>query len=221
MTFSIVPLTVAYTHSNAIYAEVGCQDLFSDGDAFKYISFSKRMEHNNVRLLSAETLPGKQLAVPFVFAANDVFALSVNIMKPYDGHSPGSSLPVRIFISSLSRACRAVEKAFGILSVKFSVFSKPVTLHPSEVQTVVLTCIYLHNFLRRNISSRNFYSPPGTFDLEGVEIHTIFPGSWRSEIEEKHGFINLQNVPRRSLNVAQSIRNEFQEYFILTEGSVS
>jgi len=50
---------------------------------------------------------------------------------------------------------------------------------------------------------------------------TVNPGSWRSEIEDKHSFINLQNVPRRSLNVAQSIRNEFQEYFILTEGSVS
>jgi hypothetical protein len=34
---------------------------------------------------------------PFEFVANDAFALSVNIMKPYAGHSPGSSLPVRIF----------------------------------------------------------------------------------------------------------------------------
>jgi len=110
------------------------------------------MEHNNVRLLSAETLPDKQLAVPFVFVDNDVFALSVNIMKPYAGHSPGSSLPVRIFNYSLSRACRAFENMFAILSVKCSVFSKPVTLHPSKVQTVVLTCIYLHNFLHRNIS---------------------------------------------------------------------
>ena len=57
--------------------------LLSDGGAFKYTSFSKRMEHNNVRLLPAETLPGKPLAVPFVFVANDPFALSVNIIKPY------------------------------------------------------------------------------------------------------------------------------------------
>ena len=153
--------------------------------------------------------------------ANDVFAMSVNIMKPYARLSPGSSLLVRIFNYSLSRACRAVENVFGILSVKFSAFSKPVTLHPSKIQTVVLTCIYLHNFLHRNISSRNFYSPPGSFGLEDMENHTIIPGTWRSEIEDKHGLINLQNVQRRSLNVAQSIRNELQEYFILTEGSVS
>jgi len=83
VTFNIVLLAIAYTHSNAIYADVGCQDIFSDGDDFKYISFSKRTEHNSVCLLSAETLPGKPLAVSFVFVANYVFALSVNIMKPY------------------------------------------------------------------------------------------------------------------------------------------
>jgi hypothetical protein len=203
-----------------IYADMGCQGLFSDGGAFKYTSISKRMEHNNVHLLPAETLPGKPLAVPFLFVANDAFALSVNIKKPYDGHSPGSSVPVRIFNYSLSRAHRTVENMFGILSFKFSVFSKPVAPHPNKVETVVLTCIYLHNFPHTNNTSRNFYLLPGTFDLEDMENHTVIPGSWRSETEDKHGFLNLQNVPRRSLNVAQSIRNEFQEYFILTEGYI-
>jgi len=130
---------------------------------------------------------------------------------------------VRILNYSLSRARTVVENMFGILSVKFSVFSKPVALHPNKVETVVLTCmsIYLHNFLRRNNTSRNFCSLPGTFDLEDMKNLTVILGSWRSEIEDKHSFINLQNVPRMSLNVAQSIRNEFHEYFILTEGSVS
>jgi len=109
VTFSIVLLAIAYAHCKVIYADVACQDLFPDGGAFKHISFSKRIEHNNVHLLPAETLPGKPLAVPFVFVANDAFALSVNIMKPYAGHSPGSSLLVRISNYSLSRVCRAVE----------------------------------------------------------------------------------------------------------------
>jgi hypothetical protein len=164
-----------------IYADVGCLGLFSDGGAFKYISFSKRMENNNVHLLPAETLPGKPLAVPFVFVANDAFALSVNIMKPYAGHSPGRSLPVRIFNYSLSWVYRAVENMFGFLSVKFSVFSKPVTPHLNKVETVVLTCtgMCLHNFLHRNNTSRNFYSLPGTFDLEDMKNHSH---SWILEV---------------------------------------
>jgi hypothetical protein len=43
------------------------------------------------------TLPRRTLAVLFVFVASDAFALSVNIMKPYAGHNPGSSTPERIF----------------------------------------------------------------------------------------------------------------------------
>jgi hypothetical protein len=122
VTFSIVLLTIAYAQYKVI----------PDGGTFKHISFSKRIVHNNVRLLPAETLPGKSLAVPFVFVANDAFALSVSIMEPYAGHSPGSSLPVRIYNYSLSRACRAVENMFGILSNSVF-FSKPVAPHPNKV----------------------------------------------------------------------------------------
>ena len=192
VTFSIVLLAIAYAHYNVIYADMGCQGLYSDGGAFKHTRFPKRMEHNNVCLLPAETLPGKSLAVSFVFVANDAYALAVNITKPYAENSPGSSLSVRILNYTLSRAYRAVGNMFGILSVKFSVISKPVALDPKKVETAVLTCSYLHNFLCRNISSRNFYSPPGTFDLEDMENHTVIPGSWRSEIEDKHDFINCR-----------------------------
>jgi hypothetical protein len=134
VTFNTVLLAIAYAHYKVIYADVGCQGLFPDGGAFKHISFSKRIVYNNVRLLPAETLPGKPLAVPFVFVANDAFALSVNIIKPYAGHSPGSSLPVRISNYSLSGACRAVENMFGILSVKFSVFQNQLPHIPAKLK---------------------------------------------------------------------------------------
>ena len=54
-----------------------------------------------------------------------------------------------------------------------------------------------------------------------MDNHTVIPGSWRSETEDKHGFLNLQNVPSRYVNVAHSIRNVFQKYFISNEVSVS
>lgn len=54
-----------------------------------------------------------------------------------------------------------------------------------------MTCIYLHNFLRRNSESRSFYTPPGSFDLEDIDGNLI-EGQWRSESE--NGLINLQNI---------------------------
>ena len=86
----------------------------------------------NLLLPSAKPLPEKTLAVPFVFMANDAFVLSVNIMKLYAGQGPGSSLPDRIFNYSLSRASRAVENMFGILSVN-SVFYQ--NSHPASQQS--------------------------------------------------------------------------------------
>lgn len=53
-----------------------------------------------------------------------------------------------------------------ILSLKFRVRLKPIVLHPDEVNASVMTCVYLHDFLRTISDSRNFYTPRGSFSLE-------------------------------------------------------
>jgi hypothetical protein len=98
-------------------------------------------------------------------------------MKPYTGQKPGSSSPERIFNYRLSRARRIIENVFAILSSKFRVLLKTIALHPDKVESVVLSCIYLHNFLRRNATSKSSYTPPGTFDSEDSDGNLI-PGSW-------------------------------------------
>lgn len=70
------------------------------------------------------------------------------------------------------------------------------------------------------MESRNAYSPPGTFDSEDVDNARITAGSWRAVINEGEGFINLQNIPRRSTADAQDIRKEFRDYFPSAEGFV-
>ena len=110
-TFSIVLFTVADSHYNVTYADVDCQGHISDGSAFKQTSFSKTMKS-----LSAEPLPRRTLAVPFVFVADDAFALSVNTVKPYAGHNLGSSTPQKIFNYRLHRTSIIVEKMFCIVS---------------------------------------------------------------------------------------------------------
>jgi hypothetical protein len=66
------------------------------GGALKHTRFNKKIEQNLLYLTPAEPLFGRTLAVPFIFVADDVFALLVNIMKP-DAYNPGCSFLETIF----------------------------------------------------------------------------------------------------------------------------
>lgn len=104
-----------------------------------------------------EWLKGSDMTLPYVFVADDAFPLRRHIMKPFS-HS-NYSRREGIFSYSLSRARRTVENSFGILANRFRVFLLPVDLPPSNIETIVLACTSLHNFLRRDHVSH--YTPEG------------------------------------------------------------
>jgi len=84
-------------------------------------------------------------------------------MKVFSGVYPKGSLQ-RIFNYRLSRARRVVENVFGISSSIFRVLRKPILLEPENTQIIVKTVAHLHNFLRRDTTSSNIYSPHGSMD---------------------------------------------------------
>ena len=177
------------------------------------------MHQGKLGIPEPKVLPGRTKPVPYVFVTDDAFALSNNIMKPYTGKKPGWSSPERIFNYRLSRARRIIENVFGVLSSKFRVLLKTIALHADKVESVVLSCIYLHNFLRRNATSKSLCTPPGSFDSEDSDGNLI-PGSWRSDLEDTESLITLQNIPKRASIESQEIGNEFRDYFISAEGAV-
>ncbi|XP_060861784.1 uncharacterized protein LOC132938789 [Metopolophium dirhodum] len=138
-------------------------------------------------------------------------------MKPFPGPYPKGSQE-RAFNYRLSRARRIIENVFGLLATVFRVFRKPIPLHPKKVESVVLACISLHNFLRRNAQSVLMYTPPGTFDSEDLDTGSITPGSWRAETEGS--LLDLQRIPRNASQEAKEIRKEFANFFISEEGKV-
>jgi hypothetical protein len=91
------------------------------------------------------------------------------------GYIPGSTSPERIFSYTLSRTRRIIENIFGALSLKFRVVLKTIALHPDKVKSVVLSCIYLHNFLHINSDIKDFYTLPELFDSKDSDGNTI-PG---------------------------------------------
>lgn len=194
-----------------MFADCGCQGSLSDGAVFKNTVLYDRIKSQSLHFPNDEPLSGRQKPMPYVFLGDDAFALSKRIMKPFHGsHERGSK--ARIFNYRLSRARRIVENAFGIMASVFRVLRKPMLLQPDKVALVTMSCVVLHNFLRRSKTSRSIYTPVGTFDSEDSGFVT--EGSWREDSADVASMLPLQKVPRKPGTAAKEYREEFAEYFI-------
>lgn len=214
-TFSIVLLAVVDADYSFIYVDIGCQGRISDGGVFKNSNFFSKLSEGDLNIPDDNALPGRRTPVPFVFVADDAFPLQDHVMKPYPGTQEAGSTE-RIFNYRLSRARRIVENAFGILSAVFRVLRKPLLLEPEKSKLIVLTCVYLHNFLRK--SEADMYAS-NMFDTETDDRNGIIQGAWRRENQDLTSFLPLRRVPRKSSNHSQEIRKEYANYFC-NEGAV-
>lgn len=203
---------------NFTFVDIGCQGRISDGGVFGNTILSKKLDKQELKLPPCSPLNGREKPVPYVFVADAAFPLKDNIMKPYAGYHPKGSTQ-RIFNYRLSRARRIIENTFGIASSVFRVLRKPMLLEPEKAKYVVMAIVSLHNFLRRSKTSRNIYTPRGSFDTELLD-GAIIPGVWRNEEQSTSSFLPLRNVPRRTKLSCQKARDEFAQYF-MTNGAVS
>ncbi|KAJ8892315.1 hypothetical protein PR048_004895 [Dryococelus australis] len=80
-------------------------------------------------------------------------------------------------------------------------------LQPYRAIIILMTVAYLHNFLRRNHTSRNLYTLPGTFDHEDDEGEFV-KGTWRSENNyDMQSLLPIKVVPRRPTQKATDVLN--------------
>lgn len=206
-------MAIVDANYNFIFADVGCQGRISDGGVFRNTTFYQKLQNSELNLPNDQSLPGRQLNVPFVFVADDAFPLQTHIMKPYPGtHARGSEK--RIYNYRLSRARRIVENAFGILSAVFRVLRKPLLLQPDKASLIIMTCMYLHNYLMKRKASRKLYNSPGMMDR--IEDGVVTPGHWRN-VDGLSSFLPLSNIGRRHTLQCENIRQEFLHYFNFTD----
>jgi DDE superfamily endonuclease len=203
--FSIVLLAVVDANYKFIYVDVGQYGRVSDGGVFNNSSLYEAMQRNILQIPQPTAIEGTDVVVPYVFVADDAFALKPNIMKPYAFRQCSSAK--RVFNYRLSRARRMVESAFGILSSRFRVFKTTVQLNPEKVQNVVTAACCLHNFLLRN-----------------EEASTRYVGNEATETNDKVS-CSMTAISRdngnRTTNNALNVRDNFCAYFNSDEGSVS
>ena len=210
--YSVVLLAVVDANYNFTYVDIGTNGRVSDGGIFARSVLFEKLEKKELSIPPPMTLPGRQEPMPFVLVGDEAFPLKSYLLKPYPARLLDMSR--RIFNYRLSRARRIVENAFGILSRRFAVFSKPIALEPEKVQVIVLAACALHNFLRSKSSASAIYMPDGSVDREDAQTHTVMEGDWRNDPSPNHNFVHLSvQGGNRSGADLRGIRDEFCEYF--------
>ncbi|XP_023303070.2 protein ANTAGONIST OF LIKE HETEROCHROMATIN PROTEIN 1-like [Lucilia cuprina] len=144
-THSIILMGIADAEYRFLYIDVGRNGRFSDGGVFNRCTFGQALDTNQLCLPPPKALPGRQQHVPYVLVADDAFALRCNLLKPYSQR--GLTMVQRVFNYRLSRARRIIENVFGIMSSRFRVLRKPISLNPEKTIKVTLACCVIHNFL--------------------------------------------------------------------------
>ena len=214
---SIVLFALVDANYRFLYVDVGSKGRISDGGVFKNTNLHKKLERRELNITPPEILQTPYAtAVPYFILLDKAFALNEYTMKPYEG-TPHRGSMERIFNYRLSRARRVVENAFGILSSVFRVLRKPILLEPEIATKVVLTTIYLYNYLRRDQESSQRFTPPGSFDAEAEG--TIIHGRWRQDTGMS-SMLPIQAIPRRGPTDIKEKRSHLGRHFI-TNGAIA
>lgn len=203
-TFSIVLLGIVNANYEFIYVNAGTNGSISDGGVFKHTSFHEKLLSNQLHLPGPSALPSSDVVAPYCFVADSAFAMNENLLKPY----PQRNLThdKRIYNYRLSRARRIVENAFCILSERFRVFKKPITINVKNIPKVVMASCALHNYLRKRSTN---YITRNCVDLEDIENNTFRPGDWR----QNDNSVGLNRTERQRTADGNAVRQIFTEYF--------
>uniref|UniRef100_A0A1X7T6J9 Peptidase C9 domain-containing protein n=1 Tax=Amphimedon queenslandica TaxID=400682 RepID=A0A1X7T6J9_AMPQE len=189
--------------------DIGCNGRVSDGGVYCNTKISKAVKENHLNVPGPKPLPESDVSIPYTMVADDAFPLKPYNQKPYS--HIGMIKERQIFNYCLSCACRRVKDTFGILSNRFRVFNTPIGLQPKKVETIILPCCYLHNFLR-SFQACSVYISLGSFDTKDLYTHDVIPSEWRQETAQVLQSLTQQESNHHS-NLAKIIQNQLTDNF--------
>jgi hypothetical protein len=171
---SVVLLGLVVANLTFIMTDVGCNRRVSDAGVLQETTFYRKLKNDALALPKHDDTVAN---MNFVFFADEAFALTENILKPF----PRKDLiqKKQIFNYRLSRARRCVENSFGVLAECFRISHTTIHMQPSKLYDIVMVCVVLHNFLRRNHETQ--YTLGSMMDREDLEDASVVEGNWRNE----------------------------------------
>lgn len=193
--FSLVLMAVADADYCFTYISVGSYGKTNDSNVLKSTHFGRMLysDHLNVPKPTPLSNMSQDKSFPFVFVADEAFALGTNVLRPFPSRALTSER--KIFNYRLSRARRFVECAFGIMSNKWRILHRPIDVNVEFADLIVKTCCILHNLVRQK-DGYNFEDTL-TCDLESVPMQGL-----RGTTDGIH------------------VRNMYMDYFCSRDGSV-
>jgi len=137
-------MAIANANCEFIYYSVG---RISDVCVLNRTKFYEKLINNDLKIPEPTQLSQSNRVLEYVFVSDEALAMRSDLLKPYNRNSLNKER--RIFNYRLSRARRVVENTFGILASRFRIFHTSINLKVENIETVVLACCALHNFLRK------------------------------------------------------------------------
>ncbi|XP_075189952.1 uncharacterized protein LOC142289897 [Anomaloglossus baeobatrachus] len=190
--FSVVILALVDTNYTFIYVDIGAYGSASDARIFRSSRLARRLVTMDLDLPPPSPLPGTSgPPVPYVMVADEGFALSTHIMRPFSRRGIDS---VKAQFNRRLKVARCyVQCSFGILSAKWRIYHTTMQLNPSNVQAVIKATIVLHNYCR------------------------IHEGNLMSDISTQNNndtvASNVMDMNRPCLSALQ-VRNNYVSYFV-------
>ncbi|XP_063219675.1 uncharacterized protein LOC134529470 isoform X2 [Bacillus rossius redtenbacheri] len=191
---SIILLALVDANYKFLWVNIGVNGRVNDAGVFMDSNLKKALERNELGLPLAKPLPSGRISVPHVIVADDAFALSPNVMKPFPQR--GLSYEQRVYNYRLSRARRCVENAFGILANRLLVLMTTIRLCPQKVDLIVNACVLLHNYILER-KPNSAVEEELDANMQGASMRGL----------------HCQQGGNRAPEMAYAIRNEFLSYF--------
>lgn len=172
-----------------ITVDTGAYGSSSDSRVFHESVMGRRMREGRFNIPFDQPLPWTEGPdLPFVLVADEAFALSQYLLRPYARSNLDDKK--RLFNYRLSRARRLIECTFGILSSKWHVFQTPLQLSLENAELVIQACCILHNIVREMEGIH--VEEEEEFHLPSVQYSRVRAGRSTYLHQEKfHGSTNI------------------------------
>lgn len=189
-----------------------CSGSISDGGVWSNTDLASDLEDNAMLLPDPTPLQGMNMPFPYCFVGDEAFPLTRYMMRPYPRRELTDEK--RIFNYRLSRARRTIENSFGILTARWQLLLKPLSMSPENLEAVFKALVCLHNFLMMSEAMKNaadrMYAPADFVDVEQPD-GSVTEGRWREVISPY--FNNLGRAGgNRSNQTAVGLRDYLRAY---------
>ena len=146
---SIILLALADANYKLLWVDIGAEGRAGDAGVYNEGELKKAIKDKTINFPASAGLPNDDMKtpMPYFIVADDAFALSDNLMKPYRNVRRSNTWEEDVFNYRLSRARRIIENVFGILSHRFRCLLTTLQPEPVVVKEITMACCTLHNFL--------------------------------------------------------------------------